>query len=76
MDCFLLFAEFLFNLWLALLLKAQGQYGPYVAIIILFFVPSLVNGLIWVSIKKSYSQIGFGFMLTVVCAGFPSPLFV
>eukprot|EP00095_Tigriopus_kingsejongensis_P005092 maker-scaffold159_size295958-snap-gene-1.38 protein:Tk05092 transcript:maker-scaffold159_size295958-snap-gene-1.38-mRNA-1 annotation:"conserved hypothetical protein" len=76
MDCVLLFTELLFNLWLALLMRGQGHFGPHVAIIILFFVPSAINALVWLNIKKSYPQIGVPFMLAVVTCGFPSPLFV
>ncbi len=48
----------------------------YRMILVLFFVPSVVNSLVWVKLSRSYPKIGFLFMLGVAFFGFPSPIFV
>lgn len=68
--------ELVVNVWLALLLKDQGQKGQYQAIIILFFVPSVINALVWMKLAKRYKGIGYIFMLALVFFGCPSPILV
>ena len=50
--------------------------GAYQCIVVLFFIPSVLNSVVWVKLAESYNKIGFFFMLAVVFFGFPSPLFV
>ena len=76
-DLVLIFAEVIIHLWLALVLKDRLLLSQYRAIVILFFVPSLLNAFIWVcGLNKSYPRIGFNFMLALIFFGFPSPVFV
>ena len=75
-DAILIFAEMVINLWLGLLLKDQGDLGKFQAIIVFFFVPSIVNAIMWVKLSRYYTNIGFFFIMAVVFFGFPSPLFV
>ena len=77
LDVGLMVAELIINFWLALLLRDQGLLGHYTAAILLFFVPSVLNALIWFRLSKSYrGSISILFMLAVVFVGFPSPILV
>ncbi len=76
-DVGLMVAELIINFWLALLLRDQGRSGHYTAALLLIFVPSIFNAVLWVRLSKSYKKrIGFLFMLAIVFIGFPSPILV
>ena len=53
-DCFLLILEVSVNLWLASSLYDNNLPTPYTAIMIILFVPCLINPVLWLKLKSSY----------------------
>ena len=73
-DCFLLILEVSVNLWLASSLYDNNLPTPYTAIIIILFVPCLINPVLWLKLKSSYK---FTTCLVFVLLMLPpSPLFL
>lgn len=53
-DCVLLAIEGCVSLWLASSLYENNLDGPYTAILIILFLPCLINPILWLKIKESY----------------------
>lgn len=76
LDCAILVLEVGFNLWMASKLHDVNHVAPYNAVPVLLIVPSLVNAVLWLRLKESFSSFGKVFVLLVVVLGFPSPFFL